>query len=177
MAYTNQIGHLDEPLEPGVVFDVEAVEGDAVREVRRRWVDEVADLVAVDVDGQDDVAGLGHELLAEVGADEAAGADHADGEGRDGVAVQIQAGGRRRRRHPPWVPRRCQIGRNAGRRSLGSEAMSVAASLSLPIFKASLSSTSSSLSRALSEKRQTSDRIQERSLLLAHCSGCIFLLV
>jgi hypothetical protein len=128
MAYTNQIGHLDEALEPGVVFDVEAVEGDAAREVRRRGVDEVADLVAVDVDGQDDVAGLGHELLAEVGADEAAGADHADGEGRDGVAVQIQAGGRRgrgrRRRHPSlgpaswsdrgmrvvgvWDPRRCR---------------------------------------------------------------------
>lgn len=65
--------------------------------MRRRWVDEVADLVAVDVDGEDDVVGLGHELLAEVGADEAAGANHADGERRDGVAVQIQAGGRRRR--------------------------------------------------------------------------------
>lgn len=99
-----QIGHLDEPLEPGVVLDVESVEGDASCEVRRRGVDEVADLVAVDVDGEDDVGGLGHELLAEVGADEAAGADHADGEGRDGVAVQIQAGGRRRGRRHPLLP-------------------------------------------------------------------------
>lgn len=104
-----QIGHLDEALEPGVVLDVEAVEGDAAMEVGRGGVDEVADLVAVDVDGVDDVGGLGHELLAEVGADEAAGADHADGEGRDGVAVQIQprggggGGRRRRRRHPPLV--------------------------------------------------------------------------
>jgi hypothetical protein len=107
-----QIGHLDEPLEPGVVLDVEAVEGDAAREVRRRWVDEVADLVAVDVDCEDDVVRIVHELLAEVGADEAASADHADGEGRDGVAVQIQAGARlqRRRRHPPRVPRRGRIG-------------------------------------------------------------------
>jgi len=97
---SNQIGHLDESLEPGVVLNVEAVEGDSSSEVRRRGVDEVADLVAVDVDGEDDVCGLGHELLAEVGADEATRADHADGEGRDGVAVQIHAGGRRRgRRH------------------------------------------------------------------------------
>lgn len=59
-----QIGHLDEPLEPGVVLDVEAVEGDAAGEVGRRGVDEVADLVAVDVDGEDDVVRLGHELLA-----------------------------------------------------------------------------------------------------------------
>ena len=27
------------------------------------WIDEVADLVAVDVDGEDGVRGLGHELL------------------------------------------------------------------------------------------------------------------
>jgi hypothetical protein len=131
-----QIGHLDEPLEPGVVLGVEAVEGDAAREVRRRWVDEVADLVAVDVDCEDYVVRLGHELVAEVGANEAAGADHADGEGRDGVAVQIQAGGRlrRRRRHRPRVPRRGRIGECG---SPGLEAMSVAAcllSLSHPVF-------------------------------------------
>jgi hypothetical protein len=106
-AGSHQIGHLDEALEPGVILDVEAVEGDAPREVRRRGVDEVADLIAVYVDGEDDMARLGHELLAEVGADEAAGANHADGEGRDGVAVQIQGRGcrrwRERRRHvcPP----------------------------------------------------------------------------
>jgi len=114
-----QIGHLDEPLEPGVVLDVEAVEGDSSSEVRRRGVDEVADLVAVDVDGEDDVCGLGHELLAEVGADEATRADHADGEGRDGVAVQIHAGGRRRHGPSPFfflpllVRRRGWIGENA----------------------------------------------------------------
>lgn len=127
------------------------MEGDAPGEVRRRRVDEVSDLVAVDVDGEDDVAGLGHELLAEVGAYEAAGADHADGEGRDGVAVQIHAGGRRRRRrrrrrHPPQVPRRGRTGECASAAwdaGSGSEAMSVAVAVALssrslaalPIFK------------------------------------------
>ena len=56
----------------------------SVGEVRRRGVDEMADIIAVDVDGEDDVVCLRHKLLAEVGADEAAGANHADGEGRDG---------------------------------------------------------------------------------------------
>ena len=41
-----------------------------MRQVRWRGADEVL---------------LGHELLAEVGADEATGADHADGEGHDGA--------------------------------------------------------------------------------------------
>lgn len=77
-----------------------------------------------------------------MGADEAAGADHADGEGRDGVAIQIQAGGRRRgrRRHPPpSVTRRGGGGTGNARGSVdvaswlgpwrsasGHEAMSVA---------------------------------------------------
>ena len=33
---TNHIGHLDESLEPGLVLDVEAVEGDSSCEVQRR---------------------------------------------------------------------------------------------------------------------------------------------
>ena len=36
---SNQIGHLDESLEPGLVLDVEAVEGDSSCEVQRRGRD------------------------------------------------------------------------------------------------------------------------------------------
>ena len=36
---TNHIGHLDESLEPGLVLDVEAVEGDSSCEVQRRGRD------------------------------------------------------------------------------------------------------------------------------------------
>ena len=95
---TDQIGHLDEALEAGVVLDVEAVEGDAPREVGWRQVDEVADLVAVDVNGEHRVGRLGHEILAEVGADEAACPDHADGQRRHGRAVQIHPAAARYRR-------------------------------------------------------------------------------
>lgn len=86
-----QICHFDETLEPGIVFDVEAVEVDAAMPREVVGFQEVLDLVAVDIQGENLVRGFGHELLAEVGADEAAGADHADCERRDGVAVEIHA--------------------------------------------------------------------------------------
>jgi hypothetical protein len=53
-----------------------AVEGDACREVRRG-----------DVDYEDDVVRLRHELLVEVRNDEVVDADHADGEGCESVVV------------------------------------------------------------------------------------------
>ena len=61
-------------------------------------IDEVADLIAIEVDSEGNMVCLGHELLAEVGVDEAASANHANGERRGGVAVKIQVDGRRRGR-------------------------------------------------------------------------------
>jgi len=75
------------------VFDVEAVEGDAAspREGGIGGIQEVFDLVAVDVEGEDGVRGFGHELLAEVRPDEPASADHADRKWLDGVTIQIHS--------------------------------------------------------------------------------------
>lgn len=93
-----EIGHLDEAFEAGVVLDVEAGEGDAAVPWEAGGLEQVLDLVAVDVDGDDLVRGLGQQLLAEVGADEAAGADHADRHRRYRVPVQIYTCRHRRRR-------------------------------------------------------------------------------
>lgn len=71
------------------MLDVEAVELDAVGPGEGAGLEEVLDLVAVDVEGQHPVRRLRHELLAEVGADEAAGADHADRQRLDRPPVQI----------------------------------------------------------------------------------------
>lgn len=79
------------------MLDVEAVELDAAvtgESASGRWLEQVLYIVAADVDGE--------EFLAQVGADEAAGNDHADGHGADGVAVQISAG---RRRHCRFLGR------------------------------------------------------------------------
>ncbi|RRT44053.1 hypothetical protein B296_00053470 [Ensete ventricosum] len=97
-AGSNQIGHLDEALEPGVVLDVEAVELDpAIPGVAgllslrsRRRIEEVLDLVAVDVDGQNRVRRLRHQLLAEVGSNEPPGPDHADRHRPNRAPVKIQ---------------------------------------------------------------------------------------
>jgi len=87
----SEICHLDEAFEARVVFDVEAVEGDAAGPGGIGGFEEVFDLVVVDVEGEDGVRGFGHELLAEMRAYEAASADHADRKCLHGVPVQIHS--------------------------------------------------------------------------------------
>ena len=85
-----QVGDLDEALEARVTLDVDLVELDAITP-RLSWLQQVVDLVAVDVYRQDGMLRLPHELLAQMGADEAAGSDHADLESWDGLAIQVQS--------------------------------------------------------------------------------------
>jgi hypothetical protein len=66
------------------------VELDAITP-RLSWLQQVVDLVAVDVYRQDGMLRLPHELLAQMGTDEAAGSDHADLESGDGLAIQVQS--------------------------------------------------------------------------------------
>ena len=74
------------------MLDIEAVEFDAGGPgVAVLGLGEVPDLVVVHVDGEHRVLGLEHELLAEVGPDETAGPDHADGHGLDGAPVQVDS--------------------------------------------------------------------------------------
>lgn len=71
------------------MLDVEAMELDARGPRERVGFQEVFDLVIVDIQGEDTVRGLRHELLAEVGPNEATGANHANGDGLYGVPIQI----------------------------------------------------------------------------------------
>jgi hypothetical protein len=66
------------------------VELDAITP-RLSWLQQVVDLVTVDVYRQDGMLRLPHELLAQMGADEPAGSDHADLESGDGLAIQVQS--------------------------------------------------------------------------------------
>ena len=84
----------NEAFEARIVLNVEAVEVNAIRPGQRRRLEEVLDLVAIDIERQNLVLRLGHELLAEVRADEAAGADHAYGERLDRIPVEIYASAR-----------------------------------------------------------------------------------
>ena len=88
-----QIRHLDEPLEPRVMLDVDAMELDPLGPLRGIRLEQVLDLVVVDVEREDLVRSLVQELLAEVRADETAGADHADRDRLDRLPVQIQSNG------------------------------------------------------------------------------------
>lgn len=86
-----EICHLDETFEARIVFDVEAVEGDATGPRQRIGFQKVLDLVIVNVQGENRVRGFVHEFLAEVRADEPTGTDHADRDRLDGVTVQIHS--------------------------------------------------------------------------------------
>lgn len=90
-----QICHLDEAFEARVVLDVDAVELDAAGPGEGLGLEEVPDLVVVDVEGEHLVRRLRHQLLAQMGADEAPRADHAYGHRRDRPPVQIYS------RHSP----------------------------------------------------------------------------
>ena len=85
-----QVGHLNEALEARVTLDVDLVELDAITP-RLSWLQQVLDLVAVDIYRQDGVLRLPHELLAQMGTDEAAGSDHADLQSGDDIAIQVQS--------------------------------------------------------------------------------------
>lgn len=86
----DQICHLDEAFEAGVVLDVEAVELDAIGPwMGAGGLEKVLDLVVVDVDGQHGVRTLGHQLLAKVGANEASSTDHAYRHRLYRISVQI----------------------------------------------------------------------------------------
>lgn len=61
-----EICHLDETFEARIVFDVEAVEGDATGPRQRIGFEKVLDLVIVNVQGENRVRGFVHEFLAEV---------------------------------------------------------------------------------------------------------------
>lgn len=75
---SDQIRHLDQSFESGIVLDVEAVELDAIGPgVRPRGLQEVFDLVVVDVQGQHLVRRLRYQLLAQVRPYEPPGTDHA----------------------------------------------------------------------------------------------------
>ena len=69
------------------MLDVEAVELDSARPWLGFGLQEVLDLVTVNVQGEDLVGRLRHELLAEVGANEATGADHADSHWLYGITI------------------------------------------------------------------------------------------
>ena len=86
---TNQICHLDESFEPRIVLDVDAVKLNAIGPRMRSRLEKVPDLVIVDINGQDLVHRLSHELLTEVRSDESSSADHANRHRLDGVSVQI----------------------------------------------------------------------------------------
>jgi len=73
------------------VLDVEAVELDATSPGERVGFQKVFDLVVVNIQSKNGVRGFGHELLAEVGPDEATCTYHADGDWLYGVPVQIQS--------------------------------------------------------------------------------------
>ena len=80
------------------MLDVEAVELDAIGpRMTVGWLQKMLDLVIVHVKSQDLVRRLRHQLLAEVGPDEASGADHAYRHRLYRLAVQIYS--RRRGRH------------------------------------------------------------------------------
>ena len=55
----------------------------------RNRLEKVLDLVIVDINSLDLVGRMGHKLLAEMRIDESTDADHANGDGLDGVSVQI----------------------------------------------------------------------------------------
>lgn len=81
------------------MLDVEAVELDAASPGVAAvgvGLEEVADLVVVDVEGEDGVRGLGHDLLAEVRSNEASSSDHADRHRFDRSSIEVHS---RRCRH------------------------------------------------------------------------------
>lgn len=91
---TDQIGHLDGAFEHGVMLDVKAMElhptSPGVRAALPQWwLKEVLNLVVVYVQCQRRMGSLCHQLLAEVGPDEAPDTDNADRHRLDGVPVQI----------------------------------------------------------------------------------------
>ena len=73
------------------MLDVDAMKLDPLGPLGSIRVEQVLDLVVVDVEREDLVRSLVHELLAEVRADESAGADHAYRQRLDRPAVQIQS--------------------------------------------------------------------------------------
>ena len=92
------------------MLDVDAMELDPLGPLGGIRLEQVLDLVVVDVEGQHLVRSLVQELLAEVRADETAGADHADRKRLDRLPVQIQSNGSVVR-HCRWMEERNQ--RNA----------------------------------------------------------------
>lgn len=94
---TCQIRHLNQAFEPRVILYVQAVELDSIGpRVAVRWLQQMPDLVVVDIERQNLVRRLRHNLLTEMGANETAGTDHANRHGLDRLPVQIHP---RRRRH------------------------------------------------------------------------------
>ena len=70
------------------MFDVDSMELNTCTPWFRRF-EQVLDLVAVNINGENSVLGLPHELLAEMGSYESTGSDHTDGEGKDRVSVEV----------------------------------------------------------------------------------------
>ena len=90
-----QIRHLDEALEPGILLDVESVEGDSTSPWKVVGLQEVLDLVVVNIQSQHLVRRLRHQLLAQVRPYEPSRTDHADRQWPYRVPIQIHTHSRR----------------------------------------------------------------------------------
>jgi len=74
------------------MLDVDTMKLNAIGPRERSRFEKMPDLVIVDIHGENLVRSFGHELLAEVRADESTSADHANGDRLYRVAIKIHSG-------------------------------------------------------------------------------------